>query len=87
LERLNRCRSGAVVWEPLRISQVRKKTQATLTEAFHDSGPNRNGEQFFRLRLYGTDGHLIGWTMAQIMIRNYEADPEFASDKYCASGE
>ena len=83
LERLNRCPNGGVVWEPVRISQVRNQTRATLTEALHDSGPNRNGEQYFRLRLYGGDGHLVGWTVGNVLLRNYETEPAFASDKYC----
>ncbi|MEN9836122.1 MAG: hypothetical protein RL011_2315 [Pseudomonadota bacterium] len=83
LERLARCPSGRVVWEPLRIAQVRAQTRLTMNEVIHDSGPNRNGEQFFRLRAYGGDGHLVGWTIGNVLLRSYEKEEIFASDRYC----
>ncbi|MBM4250452.1 MAG: hypothetical protein FJ146_00595 [Deltaproteobacteria bacterium] len=83
LERLARCPSGRVVWEPVRIAQVRGQTRLTTNEVIHDSGPNRNGEQFFRLRAYGSDGHLVGWTIGNVLLRSYEKDDMFASDRYC----
>ncbi len=83
LERLARCPNGRVIWEPVRISQVRSQTRLTMNEVLHDSGPNRNGEQFFRVRLYGSDGHLVGWTVGNVLLRSYEKEEIFASDRYC----
>jgi hypothetical protein len=54
-----------------------------MNEVIHDSGPNRNGEQFFRLRAYGGDGHLVGWTIGNVLLRSYEKEEIFASDRYC----
>ena len=85
LERLNRCNNGKVVWEPVRIDQVRGEKSAKFEEVYHDSGPNRNGDQFFRARIYGKDGHLTGWTIDQIFLEKYETEPAFASEKYCGA--
>lgn len=83
LERLNRCPSGKVVWEPVRIDQVRAAKRATFEEIYHDSGPNRNGDQFFRARIYSRDGRLVGWSIDQIFLEDFEKEPAFASEKYC----
>ncbi len=83
LERLNRCPSGKVVWEPVRIDQVRAEKSVTFDEIYHDSGPNRNGDQFFRARIYAKDGRLTGWSIDQIYLEGFEPDPAFASEKYC----
>ncbi len=83
LERLNRCPSGKVVWEPVRIDQVRAEKSVTFEEVYHDSGPNRNGDQFFRARIYAKDGQLTGWSIDQVFLEGFEPDPAFASEKYC----
>ena len=85
LERLNRCPSGKVVWEPLQTLQVRGLTALALSQAFHDSGPNRSGAQFFRIRAYGKDSHLIGWSIDEVLQRDYESEAAFASDKFCGA--
>ncbi len=85
LERLNRCPSGKVVWEPVRIDHPRAEKTATYEEVFHDSGPNRNGDQFFRARIYGKEGNLIGWSIDQVYLEGFEKDPGFASEKYCGN--
>ncbi|MCX6108992.1 MAG: hypothetical protein NTZ90_05230 [Proteobacteria bacterium] len=85
LERLNRCPSGKVVWEPLQTLQVRGLTALSLTQAFHDSGANRNGDQFFRIRAYGKDSHLIGWSIDEVLQQGYETEIAYASDKFCTN--
>lgn len=87
LERLNRCPNGKVVWEPVRITSVQAQKQATFYEIFYDSGPNRNGDQFFRARMYGKDGRLTGWTIDQIYLENFDPEPSVASEKYCGLSE
>lgn len=83
LERLSRCEGGKLVWEPVRIQQVRGEKRVTFDETLHDSGPNKNGDQFFRARVYGRDGKLIGWSIDQIFLSKFEPDAAFASDKSC----
>ena len=85
LERLNRCPSGKVVWEPLQTLQVRGVTALALSQAFHDSGPNRSGAQYFRIRAYGKDSHLIGWSIDEVLQHDYESEVTFASDKFCGA--
>ena len=87
LERLSRCPNRRVVWEPLRIEQVRGEHQSRFLETLHDSGPNHNGEQFFRVRVYGKDGHLMGWAIDQVFQSGFESDAVFASDETCRGAE
>lgn len=85
MERLSRCSNGELLWEPIRHIQVRNKTDATLVESFFDSGPNRDGTQFLRVRIYGKDGKLLGWATQKIGLTKFESEPYFASDKHCNS--
>lgn len=85
IERLSRCEGGRVIWEPVRTKQVRNERRFALEEAYFDAGPNQNGEQFFRARVYGKDTRLIGWTITPALLRGYEEGPAFASEKLCIS--
>ena len=73
------------MWEPLQTLQVRGLTALSLTQAFHDSGANRNGDQFFRIRAYGRDSHLIGWSIDEVLQQGYETELAYASDKFCTN--
>lgn len=90
LERLVRCAGsdsfgGKVVWEPVRSQQLRGETRATFDEVFHDSGPNRNGDQFFRVRVYGgSKNALIGWSIDRIYLSAFEPEVTFGSEKVCS---
>lgn len=83
LERLARCPDGKVVWETVRNQPVRGERKITFKETYFDSGPNRNGDQFFRARVYGKDSLLIGWAIDQIFLSKYEPEESWASEKYC----
>ena len=83
VERLSRCALGEVLWEPIRHLQVRNLTDTTLSESFYDSGPNRDGIQYIRVRIYAKDGKLLGWATQKIGLTKYESDPYNASDKHC----
>ena len=65
--------------------QVRGVTALALSQAFHDSGPNRSGAQYFRIRAYGKDSHLIGWSIDEVLQHDYESEVTFASDKFCGA--
>lgn len=83
VERLARCHDGTTVWELLSNDDVRGKTRIPFEKVLFDSGPNRNGEQFFRARIYGQDSRLVGWHVNKAVIRQYETEPRFASEEYC----
>jgi hypothetical protein len=85
LERLSRCQSGRVVWEPVRTKQIRNDRRITFQESYFDAGPNKNGEQFFRVRVYGKDTRLLGWSITNVLLRGYEEDLASASEKFCSS--
>jgi hypothetical protein len=83
LERLNRCADGRVIWEPLRIDQVRSEKKMTVDATLYDSGPNASGDQFFRARVYGNDGRLVGWSIDRVVLSGFEPETAYASEKYC----
>lgn len=83
LERLNRCANGKLIWEQVRNQQVRSTNRAIFSETFFDSGPNRNGEQFFRVRVYGNDTKLQGWSIERVYLTGFDAEPRFASEDLC----
>jgi hypothetical protein len=83
LEKLSRCANGRVIWEPVRNLQVRNESSAQVEDVLHDSGPNRDGSQYFRVRTYGRDGRLMGWNLAGILLTGYEPDATYASEKFC----
>lgn len=83
IERLSRCPDGKVLWEPVRHLQVRGQNAASITESFFDSGPNRDGGHFFRVRVYAKDSKLLGWATQKIGLTKFETEPYFASEKLC----
>jgi hypothetical protein len=83
VERLARCHSGKVVWVTIRNRQVFGETKVSLNEILHDSGPNDNGEQYFRMRVYGRDGLLTGWSVDKVFLTNYKNKNLFASEEQC----
>ncbi len=83
IERLSRCSDGKVLWEPVRHLQVRGQTAASINESFYDSGPNRDGAQFFRVRVYSKDSKLLGWATQKIGLTKFEGEPFYASEKLC----
>ncbi len=85
VERLARCTDGKVIWEPVETQDVRGEKKVTFTDKRYDSGPNRNGDQFYRARVYAGDSHLIGWAIARVVLANFEPEAKFAADDVCAS--
>jgi hypothetical protein len=83
VERLTRCHNGTVVWETIRNRQVLGETKISLNEKLHDAGPNGNGQQFFRMRVYGRDGLLTGWAVDQVFLTGIKNKDLFASEKHC----
>jgi hypothetical protein len=83
LERMVRCPDRKVVWAPLTAGDVRNQTSFALRQRFYDAGPNGNGSQFFRAKVYGADGSLVGWDTAEVFLRNYEKDGATMTPKPC----
>src|SRR5690606_28972995 len=69
LEKLERCVDGRVVWVPIGSEQVMNERTIHFAKKIYDSGPNRNGDQFFRVRVTGADGKLAGWAIDQVHLR------------------
>lgn len=85
VERLVRCPDQKVVWSPLASEDVRNQTSFTLAKKLYDAGPNHNGNQFFRAKVYAGDGSLIGWDTASIYLRNFEKASSGLTPKSCAT--
>jgi hypothetical protein len=84
LERLARCPSGKVVWETVDIDQVRGQAHTQIDEKFFDAGPNGNGDQFVRARVYDEKGELVGWSTDRVFLQGFEKNKvALASPKTC----
>ena len=46
-----------------------------LTTRVWDAGPNGNGTQFFRAKVYSRD-QLIGWDMSEVYLSQYETEQQ-----------
>ena len=83
IESLVRCSDQRVVWAPEQTVQVRSLTKRTIEVEKNDSGPNDNGDHFFRARVLGVNGEVIGWAIDRIYLTNYEKAGNVAPSKYC----
>jgi hypothetical protein len=86
LERLVRCDNGQVTWKGVANLDVRGEKKLTFKDTRFDSGPNRNGEQFYRARVYGKDGTLIGWRIERVVLSSFEKDVVTVPNSTCAAG-
>lgn len=72
IERLVRCSSERAVWAPVGTTDVRSQVKLPFEKFLWDSGPNANGEQFFKAKVYNNEGQLLGWDVGQIYLQKYE---------------
>ena len=72
LEQLVRCSDSRVVWSPVSVDYVRSSLKYDFKKFIWDSGPNRNGSHFYRAKVYGAEGMLLGWDTVNFFITNYE---------------
>jgi len=83
MERLVRCPDKKLVWAPIASEDVRSQTVFSFNKKFFDSGPNSNGNQFFRAKVYDASGELLGWDTAQIYLKNFEKESSTVTPKTC----
>jgi hypothetical protein len=85
LEQLVRCADQKVVWAPIAAEDVRSQTSFSVAKKLFDAGPNLNGNQFFRTKVYSADGTLIGWDTSEIFLKNFEKNSNGMTPKTCAT--
>jgi len=84
IERLVRCPDQRVVWAPLMTQPVRAVTQLQVDNTrLYDSGPNGNGDQFFRARVYGDSEAMLGWSIDRVYLQNFDKTTPVVPPKYC----
>ena len=87
VERLVRCANDTrrMIWEPVGYMPVRNVTSKSFDNlTWYDAGPNGNGDQFIRAKVFGDGSKFLGWATQQIQLRNVQKDT--SSDgvsKYC----
>lgn len=74
-ERLVRCQDRSLKWAKVFEEQLRDVTSSVLTTRVWDAGPNGNGTQFFRAKVYSRD-QLIGWDMSEVYLSQYETEQQ-----------
>jgi hypothetical protein len=72
-ERLVRCPDRSLKWAKIYEEQVRATTSSGLAVKLWDSGPNKNGTQYFRAKVYSKD-QLIGWDISEIYLTSFETE-------------
>ena len=83
LESLVRCADQRVVWAPEQAIEVRSITKRTIEVEKNYAGPNDNGDHFFRARVLGANGEVIGWAVDRIYLSNFAKVGNVAPSKYC----
>ena len=83
LEKLARCKSGHVTWVNISTDGVEGERRKTFEKLINDSGPNRNGDHFFKVKIYDSEGEVIGWAIDQIYVENYSDELRYASESDC----
>ena len=74
-ERLVRCPDRSLKWAKIYEEQVRDVTSSGVTVKLWDSGPNRNGTQYVRAKVYSKD-QLIGWDISEVFLSSFEQGDE-----------
>jgi hypothetical protein len=85
LERLVRCQNGQTAWAVVSNQDIRGDKKLAIVEHRFDAGPNRNGEQFYRAKVYGMDGTLIGWSIDRVVLATFDKDPVLVPNSTCAA--
>jgi hypothetical protein len=83
LAKMVRCLNGRTIWEVIRKQQVRGEKKVSFTERFYDSGPNANGDQFFRAKALDQSGRLLGWAIDQVHLSDFEDTETFGNQGQC----
>lgn len=87
VERLVRCPNDQrrMIWEPVAympVKNVMSKSVDNLT--WYDAGPNGNGDQFIRAKVFGDSSKFLGWATQQIQLHNVQKDSNSdGPSKYC----
>ncbi len=83
IERLVRCPNHQVVWSTVAKEEARALTSLSFEKALWDAGPNGNGEQYFRAKVYEKDGSLLGWASARVLLKHFEPTQVSAENSEC----
>lgn len=88
LEHLVRCENGQVAWETI-VNQpiTRGETKYSFDDKSPYAGPNNNGEQFYRARVFGKDGKLIGWNIDRVVMSSFDKNSVAVPNSTCATAD
>lgn len=76
LEKLVRCsQDGRLLYVPLQQGESTAAGQQQFRVAFYDSGPNGDGTQFLRAKVFKRD-KLQAWAVTRLRISDYDADTD-----------
>ncbi|MCB9228440.1 MAG: hypothetical protein H6618_02420 [Deltaproteobacteria bacterium] len=83
LERLIRCPDNErAYWSVIDREMIRSQNSFMFEKTILGSGPNQDGNHYFRAKVFDEDNQLLGWDQAHIYITDYEPgpDPVFPGD-------
>lgn len=76
VQRLERCSSGKTIWTTVQTLFLRSVSQQSVQVTFYDQGPNKNGQHFIRGLTYGSDGALLGWSVTDLFLANFDRNDQ-----------
>lgn len=74
IESLERCPNNKLIWWGMQRHYVRNLTSKNLDIELYHKGPNGNGQHYFRAKAYDIDENLLGWSVNDLYIENYDQD-------------
>lgn len=89
LQRLIRCADQSLKWHTIRDMQVKSQTSLQFSPLYWDGGPNGDGQQFFRAKVYGNISQedkkreLLGWDTTEVFLINYDPDEISYNQEAC----
>ena len=77
LDTLIRCPSdGFLKWFKVLSRPLAGESFLEERLPIYSAGPNRNGVHYFRAKVYGNKGELLGWDIKEVYISNFEEGPD-----------
>ena len=73
IEKLARCPNHQTIWSRISKRESLSQTSMQFERAPWDAGPNGNGEQFYRAKVYEKNEALVGWATTRFLLKNFKA--------------
>lgn len=84
LEKLVRCSDSRIFWAPIASEDVRGSSSFLFEKKFWDKGPNGDGTQYLRAKVFGENEELIGWDLNRFNVQNTDSSEQAQYPRVCS---